>query len=120
MSNTILNIYNTDGELILFLPLVEGKIEGSPNRDGYYDIDLIMNKSDLYKLGLNIILMSKNDIVQSKELLELMVGKYNNDINDYNKIVDKLKEQIVDCSKKEYKCECEDECDDDGWEYDWL
>jgi hypothetical protein len=119
-------MYNVDGELIASLPLVEGKIEGKPDRNGYYDIDLTMRKEDIYRLGLNIVFMSRHDILQSKELLESMVREYNNDIKEYNKIVDKLKEQIVDCSKKEYEGECEDECDededsyDDGWEYDWL
>ncbi len=116
MSNTILNMYNVDGELIASLPLVEGKIEGKPDRNGYYDINLTMNKSDLYRLGLSIIFMSRDDVMQSKELLESMIKDYNSDINEYNKIIDKLKEQIVNCGKKEFKCED----DDDGWEYDWM
>lgn len=120
MNNTRLNVYNTNGDLISSIPLVEGSIESNPGIGNGYDINLTMSKSDIYRLGLSIVFMSRRDILQSKELLESVVKEYNNDINGYNRIVDRLKEQIVDYSKVDNECDEEDEYDDDGWEYDWL
>ena len=119
MSNTILNIYDTDGELITFLPLVEGSIEGKPDRDGYYDINLTMRKEDIYRLGLSIMIMSRRDIMQNKELLKMMIDKCDDDIIGYEQVIERLREQIINCNKDEVESD-EDEDDDGGWEYDWM
>jgi hypothetical protein len=111
-------MYNVDGELIASLPLVEGKIKADPGLGGYYNVDLTMKKEDIYRLGLSIMIMSKRDMMQNKELLKLMIKKYDEDVFGYEKVIERLREQIVNCNKVNDKSDEED--DEDGWEYDWM